>query len=108
MTTKSTSHGGASHGSFFSYSIGFVLCVILTLIPFGAVMSEAFTQSTSILIIVITAILQIYVQLVFFLHMDNSSEQRWNLIAFIFSLVIIGIVVGGSIWIMTELNYYMH
>ncbi|MCY4044752.1 MAG: cytochrome o ubiquinol oxidase subunit IV [Cellvibrionales bacterium] len=102
-----TSHGGASHGSVKSYIIGFLLCVVLTLIPFGMVMSGEFSNLTNILTIVATAIVQIYVQLFFFLHLDTSSEQRWNLVAFLFSLVVIIVVVGGSIWIMRELNYFM-
>ncbi|MBE8365690.1 cytochrome o ubiquinol oxidase subunit IV, partial [Leptospira borgpetersenii serovar Balcanica] len=45
--------------------------------------------------------------LVCFLHMNASSEERWNLVAFVFTLLIIAIVVVGSIWIMWNLNYNM-
>jgi len=42
-----------------------------------------------------------------FLHMNTSSEDRWNLVAFVFTVLIIAILVVGSIWIMWNLNYNM-
>jgi cytochrome o ubiquinol oxidase operon protein cyoD len=47
------------------------------------------------------------VQLYFFLHLDGSKEQSWNVMAMLFTVVIVAIVVGGSIWIMIELNQNM-
>lgn len=105
--SEQTNLAGASHGSIKSYIIGFILCVVLTLIPFCIVMFGEFSSVIKILTIVATAIVQVYVQLYFFLHLDTSSEQRWNLVAFLFSLVVIIVVVGGSIWIMRALNYFM-
>jgi cytochrome o ubiquinol oxidase operon protein cyoD len=102
-----TALAGASHGSVKSYIIGFILCVVLTLIPFCIVMFGEFSPLIKILTIVAAAIIQVYVQLYFFLHLDTSSEQRWNLVAFLFSLVVIIVVVGGSIWIMRALDYFM-
>jgi len=54
-----------------------------------------------------SAIIQIVVHLVFFLHMNTSSEERWNLVALLFTAVIIFIVVVGSLWIMYNLNLNM-
>ena len=45
--------------------------------------------------------------LVYFLHMNSKSDEGWNLTAFIFTVIIIAIVVVGSIWIMWNLNYNM-
>jgi len=58
-------------------------------------------------VVVATAVVQILVHLVCFLHMNASSEERWNLVAFVFTLLIIAIVVVGSIWIMWSLNENM-
>ncbi len=44
---------------------------------------------------------------VYFLHMNSKSDEGWNLTAFIFTVIIIAIVVVGSIWIMWNLNYNM-
>lgn len=97
----------ATHGSVKSYVTGFVLSVILTLIPFAVVMTGDLGHSTLIAIIVVTAIAQILVQLVYFLHMNTSAEGSWNLLSFVFTLLIIAIVVVGSLWIMYNLNVNM-
>ncbi|MDR3432486.1 MAG: cytochrome o ubiquinol oxidase subunit IV [Rouxiella aceris] len=107
MSHSATSHGGASHGSLKSYIIGFVLSVILTAIPFAMVMSDTASHSLIIGTVVASAVIQIVVHLVFFLHMNTSSEDRWNLVAFLFTVVIIFIVVVGSLWIMYNLNVNM-
>ena len=57
--------------------------------------------------IAITAIAQVLVQLVFFLHMNSSSEQRWNVIAFIYTILTIAVLLIGSVWIMNYLHSNM-
>ncbi|KEY60561.1 cytochrome o ubiquinol oxidase subunit IV [Serratia sp. DD3] len=106
-SSHQTSHGGASHGSVKSYMIGFILSIILTVIPFAMVMSGSAAPSTILAVVVGTAVIQVIVHLVYFLHMNTSSEERWNLVALVFTAVIIGIVVVGSLWIMYNLNINM-
>ncbi|KZC92566.1 cytochrome o ubiquinol oxidase subunit IV, partial [Stenotrophomonas maltophilia] len=62
--------GGESHGTVKSYLIGFVLAVVLTVIPFWMVMSGDFSRTVNGVVIAITAVLQMLVHLVFFLHLD--------------------------------------
>lgn len=107
MSHPNTSPSGASHGSMKSYLIGFILSVILTVIPFWMVMEGTATTSTILWTVVGMAVVQIVVHLVCFLHMNTSSEERWKVIAFLFTLLIIGIVVIGSLWIMYNLNINM-
>lgn len=71
------------------------------------VMEGTATTSTILWTVVGMAVVQIVVHLVCFLHMNTSSEERWNVIAFLFTLLIIGIVVIGSLWIMYNLNINM-
>ncbi|RTF16514.1 cytochrome o ubiquinol oxidase subunit IV [Serratia marcescens] len=101
------SHGGASHGSVKSYLIGFILSIILTVIPFAMVMNGTASHSTILAVVVGMAVIQVIVHLVYFLHMNTSSEERWNLVALLFTAMIIGIVVVGSLWIMYNLNINM-
>ena len=96
----------ASHGNIKQYSIGFILSVILTIIPFGMVMS-GMTGGAVVATIAITAVAQVLVQLVFFLHMNSSSEQRWNVIALAFTALLVFIFVGGTVWVMYTLNLRM-
>ncbi|SQI43350.1 Cytochrome o ubiquinol oxidase protein CyoD [Leminorella richardii] len=104
---KHTDASGASHGTVKSYLIGFVLSVILTAIPFWMVMTGAAAPSTLAITISLFAVVQIVVHLVYFLHMNTKSEGGWNLIALIFTGLIIAIVVVGSLWIMYNLNVNM-
>jgi len=98
---------GASHGSMKSYGVGFLCSIILTVIPFWMVMNPSLPHSTIVAVILAFAVVQILVHLVCFLHMSNKSEQRWNTIAFVFTVLIVALVVGGSVWIMNNANSNM-
>ncbi|PQZ70474.1 cytochrome o ubiquinol oxidase subunit IV [Achromobacter sp. MYb9] len=99
---------GAGHGTLKSYFTGFVLAAILTAIPFWLVMDRVFDSSrTTALVILAFAVVQIVVHIVYFLHMDTKSESGWNMLALIFTLVLVVITLSGSIWIMYHLNSNM-
>lgn len=89
-----------SHGSYRSNTIGFVISLLLTLASFGIVMNEKFPASAALTIIVIMAVLQVIAQMHFFLHLDSSPSQRWNVMVFIYTLIIIVFLVAGTLWIM--------
>ena len=99
-------HGDAqAHGSRRGYLTGFVLAVILTVIPFWLVMGEVLEDRTlTALVIFACAILQIFVHVYYFLHLDTRAEGGWSLISFVFTIVIVGIMISGSVWIMYHLN----
>ena len=96
-----------SHGSVKSYAIGFILSVILTLIPFGLVMYPTLPKSITLMIVLAFAVIQFLVHLVYFLHLDRSKEQRENVIAFVFAGLVIVLLVGLSLWIMFSIHTYM-
>jgi cytochrome o ubiquinol oxidase operon protein cyoD len=102
--SHSTDHSGASHGSVKTYMTGFILSIILTVIPFWMVMTGAASPAVTILAM---AVVQVLVHLVCFLHMNTKSDEGWNMTAFVFTVLIIAILVVGSIWIMWNLNYNM-
>lgn len=70
-------------------------------------MSGGFSRGILVTVIAIAAVAQVIVQLVYFLHMNTSSEQRWNLIAFIYTILCIAVLLVGSVWIMNYLHYNM-
>jgi len=107
MAQTSIDNTGASRGTLKSYTIGFMLSVVLTVVAFGVVMSGAFTYSGALTAIFAAAIAQILVHLYYFLHLDFSSTARWNMLAIIFAVLIMAIFVGGSLWIMYNLNFRM-
>lgn len=94
---------GASRGSVKSYAAGFVLSIVLTVISFALVMTGALPKPAVLIGILGAAIVQILVHLHYFLHLDASSEARWNLMALLFTALIMALFVGGSIWIMYSL-----
>jgi cytochrome o ubiquinol oxidase operon protein cyoD len=98
---------GASRGSFKSYATGFIVSIVLTAIAFALVMSGDLSRSAALFGIVGAALVQILVHLHYFLHMDTSSAARWNILALLFTLWIMTLFVGGTIWIMYNLNYRM-
>ncbi|EXR93970.1 cytochrome o ubiquinol oxidase subunit IV [Acinetobacter baumannii 145660] len=71
------------------------------------VMAGGFSRGLLVTVIAITAVAQVLVQLVYFLHMNTSSEQRWNMIAFIYTILCIAVLLIGSVWIMNYLHYNM-
>ena len=107
MSQASIDSTGASRGSLKSYLTGFVLSLILTAIPFALVMSGTWSSSAILAGIFSAGIVQILVHLYYFLHLDTSSAARWNVLAMMFTLLIMALFVGGTLWIMSSLNYRM-
>ena len=104
---SSHGHDEANHGSVKSYAIGFILSVILTVIPFGLVMYPSLPKSITLWIVLAFAIIQVLVHLVYFLHLDRSAAQRNNVIAFVFAAIVIVLLVGLSLWIMFSIHSSM-
>ncbi|WP_434354303.1 cytochrome o ubiquinol oxidase subunit IV [Psychrobacter sp. HD31] len=100
-------HGGASHGSVKEYVTGLILSIVLTVVPFGMVMTGAASGAVAIAVIMLCAIAQLLVQAIFFLHMNSSSEQSWNVSTGIYTLFIFVVVIIGSMWIFTHLHHNM-
>ncbi|WP_136247803.1 cytochrome o ubiquinol oxidase subunit IV [Halomonas borealis] len=101
------SHAEHSHGSVKSYVIGLILSIVLTIIPFGVVMTGSFSTAVTLLIIVATAVAQVLVQLILFMHMSTKTDEGWNVTSFVFTVAILVLVIGGSLWIMHNLHLNM-
>ena len=90
------------------YVIGVALCVLLTLLSFGVVMSGTFSRGQILQVIFWSAFLQFMTQVVCFLRLNAQTEQgKINIMCLLFAIFILAVVVGGSIWIMVNLNYNM-
>lgn len=98
---------GASRGSLKSYGTGFILSIVLTAIAFALAMNGTLSRGIAILGICGAGIVQMLVHLHYFLHLDGSSEERWNVLALLFTLLIMTIFVGGTLWVMITLNTRM-
>lgn len=89
------------------YITGFLLSIILTLLAYWIAVGGAYEKGFIIAIIIGLAILQLFVQLYFFLHLGEELRPRWRLVSLGFGLLVVIIVVLGSLWIMDNLNYNM-
>lgn len=89
------------------YVIGFTLSVVLTLLAYWAVVGKAYEVAFIVAIIIGLAVLQLFVQLFFFLHLGEEMRPRWRLVTLGFGVLVVFIVVFGSLWIMDNLNYNM-
>lgn len=97
----------SQRSSIKTYTIGFLLSLLLTFLAYGVVVSGAVSAAYSIALIILFALVQLFVQLVFFLHLGSETTPRWRLVTFAFGVLVVAIVVFGSLWIMDNLNYNM-
>jgi cytochrome o ubiquinol oxidase operon protein cyoD len=99
---------GASHSTLKGYMTGFFLAVFLTAVPFWLVMGKVIPNAQTLAIVVMFfAAIQIVVHMIYFLHMNTKSEGGWNMLALIFTLVLVVITLTGSIWVMFHMNANM-
>lgn len=99
---------GAGHITKKNYIIGFLLATLFTIISFGFVtFKDSMPRSAVVILLSVAALLQMFVHLYYFLHLNKSSEQRWNVIVFAFTALLVFIFVGGTIWVMYTLNLRM-
>ena len=90
------------------YTFGIILCVILTLIPFYMVEHETISRAVRLSVLFTSAIIQFFVQVVCFLRLSFRTEQgQLNVFSFVFSIFVLAVIVGGSMWIMWHLNQNM-
>lgn len=84
--------------------IGFLISMVCTLAAFFT----AFYQIPAFRwIIALLTIVQIGAQFIFFFSLGKERKPYWNLQMFIFTVLILLIIVGLSLWIMYNLNYMM-
>jgi cytochrome o ubiquinol oxidase operon protein cyoD len=89
------------------YIVGFGLAVLLTATSFFVAGTDLVLQPSIPVAIVVLAIAQMGVHLVFFLHITTGPDNTNNVLALAFGLLIVFLVVGGSLWIMSHLNQNM-
>ena len=89
------------------YTVGLLLAIILTATSFWAANTSLLWAPGVPLGLAVLAIAQIGVHLVFFLHITTGRDNTNNALALAFGMLIVILVIGGSLWIMTNLNANM-
>ena len=104
---KSNIKYGARLKTLKSYLIGLGLSLIFTFIAFAVVGEHMFDPKDLYILITVLAIAQLFAQVICFLRLNTTSEGQWNSLPFFFTILIVGVLVGGSLWIMYNLNVNM-
>lgn len=106
MSPKVSEHN-AHPLSLGKYILGFLASVTLTMAAYLLVTRGTTSKDLVVGILAVLAVIQFVVQMVFFLHVGDERRPRWKLMVMFLMLGVVLILVGGSIWIMNNLNYRM-
>jgi cytochrome o ubiquinol oxidase subunit IV len=98
---------GALGGEIRSYVLGLVLSIVLTAAAFWALGSHVIYGPGIMMAIVVLAVAQMGIHLVFFLHLTTAPDNLNNALALAFGVLIVGLIVFGSVWVMNHLNHNM-
>ena len=90
-----------------NYVLGLAFATLLTAASFWAAVSEMIWAPAAPVAIVVFAIAQMGVHLVFFLHITTGPDNTNNVLALAFGIMVVFLIVAGSIWIMGHLNTNM-
>jgi cytochrome o ubiquinol oxidase operon protein cyoD len=96
----------ARHGELRDYLAGYLLALALTAVPFIVVLTGALSGGAAIAAIAAFAIAQIIVHLLFFLRLHRATDEPFKLTIFLYTLIVLAILIGASIWIMHHLDVY--
>lgn len=89
------------------YVLGLLLASMLTVASFYVLRTNLIWAPGIVVMLVVLAVAQIGVHLVFFLHLTTAPDNTNNILALAFGVLIVVLVIGGSIWIMHHLNERM-
>jgi cytochrome o ubiquinol oxidase operon protein cyoD len=90
-----------------SYLAGLALAMVLTAASFAASSSNLVWSPSIPVLLAVLAIAQMGVHLVFFLHISSAPDSTNNILSLAFGIFVVGLVIFGSMIIMTNLNHNM-
>jgi cytochrome o ubiquinol oxidase subunit IV len=90
-----------------SYTLGLGLAVLLTAASFAASSSSLVWGPSIPVLLAVLAIAQMGVHLVFFLHISTAPDSTNNILALAFGIFVVGLVIFGSMIIVSNLNHNM-
>ena len=104
-TAPGDEHGEEDIGAGLrGYLIGLGLSLLLTAASFAVLRTQLVWGPAIPVAIIVFAIAQMGVHLVFFLHITTGPDDVNNVMALAFGILIVMLLVGGSLWIMAHLN----
>jgi cytochrome o ubiquinol oxidase subunit IV len=99
--------GRAIAAGIFGYLVGLGLSILLTVVAFYVSGTSLVWEPSIPVALMVLAVAQMGVHLVFFLHITSGPESYNNVLALAFGVLIVFLVIVGSLWIMSHLNHNM-
>jgi cytochrome o ubiquinol oxidase subunit IV len=96
-----------STASYLSYTVGLALAVAATIASFIVSQTNLLWPPGIPVGLIVLALAQIGVHLVFFLHLGSGSDSTNNILALAFGVLIVFLIITGSVWIIANLNSNM-
>ena len=93
-----------SSATYGSYTAGLVLAMVATIASFVVSQTNLLWPPGIPVGLVVLAFAQIGVHLVFFLHLGSGPDNTNNILALAFGVLVVFVVIGGSLWIIANLN----
>jgi cytochrome o ubiquinol oxidase subunit IV len=93
--------------SYLSYTVGLALAIVATIASFVVAQTDLLWPPGIPVGLIVLALAQIGVHLVFFLHLGSGSDSTNNILALAFGVLIVFLVIAGSVWIVANLNSNM-
>ena len=93
--------------SYLSYTVGLGLAILATIASFIVAQTNLLWAPGIAVGLIVLALAQIGVHLVFFLHLGSGPESTNNILALAFGVLIVFLVIAGSVWIIANLNSNM-
>jgi cytochrome o ubiquinol oxidase subunit IV len=89
------------------YLLGLALATGLTAASFWAVDTRSIYGPGVALSLLVLAVAQMGIHLIFFLHITTAPDNTNNILALAFGVLTVCLVVFGSLWVMSHLNHNM-
>jgi cytochrome o ubiquinol oxidase operon protein cyoD len=93
--------------AIISYALGLVISILLTGASFYVLDTQLIWGPSIPVMLLVLAVAQIGVHLVFFLHITTAPDNTNNVLALAFGVLIVALIIAGSLWIMAHLNHNM-
>jgi cytochrome o ubiquinol oxidase operon protein cyoD len=93
--------------SYLTYTVGVGLAILATIASFVVAQTNLLWAPGIPVGVIVLALAQIGVHLVFFLHLGSGPDSTNNILALAFGVLIVFLVITGSIWIIANLNSNM-
>jgi cytochrome o ubiquinol oxidase subunit IV len=89
------------------YIVGLFLAALITAVAFFLVGTSLVWRPSIPVALLVLAVAQMGVHLVFFLHITTGPDNSNNVLALAFGVLIVALIMIGSLWIMANMNQNM-